>query len=324
MVETVPGFRDGSRVGQHADGAVDRGQLATGNTHGLLVVDAKLETSRAPFDQVEGGLGLEGGNGRRAVTGDDVSAVQQGNSHVLSIARVTDNHLVVRLEACKRGKSDTCSTQTGYAECGIHTLEGQVVHLEALVGALVAGDNRSVGDQRVMDTRVRDQVGLELVQVDVQGTVKAQTGGDGADNLSDQAVQVLIAGTRDIQVAAADVVDSLVVDQESTVGVFDSAVSGQDRVVGLDNGRGHLRGRVHRELELALLAIIRSKTLQEERAETGTSTTTKGVEDQEALKGGAVVCASQSRIDKLLRLIDIPATRRMRSTTLSTSSFPIV
>lgn len=83
--------------------------------------------------------------------------------------------------------------------------------------AAVAGDDRSIGDQRVVDTRERHQVGLEFGQVDIEGTIETETGGDRADHLGDQAVQVLIAGTRNVQVATADVVDSLVVDQESAV-----------------------------------------------------------------------------------------------------------
>jgi len=163
------------------------------------------------------------------------------------------------------------------------------VHLEALMGALVPGDDRSVGDQWVVDTRVGDQVGLELVQVDVQGTIKAKAGGDGADDLGDQAVQVLIAGAGDVEVAAADVVHGLVVDQEGAVGVLDGAVGGQDGVVGLNDGRRHTGGRVDRELELGLLAIVGRQTLEQERTETRTGTTTERVEDQEALEGVAVV-----------------------------------
>ena len=67
--------------------------------HVLGVVDSELETSGAPFDQVEGRLGLERTSGSGAVAGDDVTTVEEGNGHVLSVARVTDNHLVVGLEA---------------------------------------------------------------------------------------------------------------------------------------------------------------------------------------------------------------------------------
>ena len=59
-----------------------------------------------------------------------------------------------------------------------HTLEGQVVDLEALVRALLAGDDRRIADQRIVDARIRHQVGLELVQVDVESTIEAQAGSD--------------------------------------------------------------------------------------------------------------------------------------------------
>lgn len=58
--------------------------------------------------------------------------------------------------------------------------------------ALVSRDNRSVADERVVDSGVRNQVGLELVEIDVEGTVESERRGDGADNLSDEAVQVLV------------------------------------------------------------------------------------------------------------------------------------
>lgn len=107
----------------------------------------------------------------------------------------------------------------------IHTLEGQVVHLKALVGALGSRNNRSVADQGVVDTRVGNQVGLKLVQVDVESTIESQRGSDGADNLSNQAVEVLVAWAGNVQVAAANVVNSLVVNQEGAVGVLNRAVS---------------------------------------------------------------------------------------------------
>lgn len=104
MVETRPGLGDGGGVGQHGDGSVDGGQTAVGrggggDGHGLLVVDTDLETGRAPLDKVEGRLGLESRNGRVAVTRNDIAAVKQSDGHVLAVARITDHHLVVGLEA---------------------------------------------------------------------------------------------------------------------------------------------------------------------------------------------------------------------------------
>jgi hypothetical protein len=210
------------------------------------------------------------------------------------------------------------------------TLEGQVRDLEALVSALLGRDDRGVADQGVVDAGVGNQVGLELVQVDVEGTVEAQGRGDGGDDLGDQTVEVLVARPGNVQIPAADVVDGLVVDQEGAVRVLDGAVGGQDGVVGLDNGRGQARGRVDGELELALLGVVGGEALEQERAKAGTSATAERVEDEEALEGLAVVCflsrqnvcaGPQGARDQGR---DSPVTRRMRSMTPSIISLPMV
>jgi hypothetical protein len=114
-----------------------------------------------------------------------------------------------------------------------------------------------------VDAWVRHQVGLELVQVDVKSTIKAQAGGDGTHDLSNQTVEVLIVGTRDIQTATADIVDSFVVNEEGTIAVFNRAVSRQNSVVGLDNRGGDARSGIHGKLELALLAVVGREALEE-------------------------------------------------------------
>ena len=68
-----------------------------------------------------------------------------------------------------------------------------------------------------MYPRVRHQVGLELVQVDIESSVKPKTGSDGRDYLRDDSVQVAVGGQLDVQVTSTDVVDCLIVDHEGTV-----------------------------------------------------------------------------------------------------------
>lgn len=58
--------------------------------------------------------------------------------------------------------------------------------------ALVGRNDRSVANERVVDSGVGNQVGLELVEIDVEGTVESERRGDGADNLGDETVEVLI------------------------------------------------------------------------------------------------------------------------------------
>ena len=101
--------------------------------------------------------------------------------------------------------------------------------------SLLGGDDWGVGGQREVDTWVGYQVGLELSQVDVEGTVESQRGSDGADDLTNQPVQVGVCWSLDVQVSSADIVDSFVVDHEGTVGVLQGGVGGQDGVVWLDD-----------------------------------------------------------------------------------------
>jgi hypothetical protein len=75
-----------------------------------------------------------------------------------------------------------------------------------------------------VDTRVWHQVSLELVQVDIESSIKAQAGGDGANDLSNQTVEMLIVGTGDVQAATANVIDSFVINKECAVGVLNGAV----------------------------------------------------------------------------------------------------
>lgn len=80
-------------------GAVDLGKVAVGHHLWWLVADTDLETGRTPVDELDGALGLERGNCGVRLLGDDVSAVQQAGSHVLAVAGVAPDHLVVWLEA---------------------------------------------------------------------------------------------------------------------------------------------------------------------------------------------------------------------------------
>jgi hypothetical protein len=172
------------------------------------------------------------------------------------------------------------------------TLEGKVADLEALVGALLGRDDGRIGDERVVDAGVGDQVGLELVQIDIESAIESQAGCDGADNLGDEAVQVLVVGAGNVQAATADVVDGLVVDEERAVGVLNGAVGRENSVVGLNHRGGDARSWVDSKLELALLAVVGREALEKKRTETGTCTTTERVEDEETLERGAVVCGA--------------------------------
>ena len=46
-------------------------------------------------------------------------------------------------------------------------------------------DNRCVGDQREVDARIWDEVGLKFSKIDVEGTVEAEGCSDGGNNCDD-------------------------------------------------------------------------------------------------------------------------------------------
>ena len=66
-------------------------------------------------------------------------------------------------------------------------------------------------------------------------------------------------------------------------------MGGEHGVVGLDDGSRDTGRWVDGELELALLGVVSSKAFEKKSTETGSSPTAERVEDQETLKGGAVV-----------------------------------
>jgi len=107
--------------------------------------------------------------------------------------------------------------------------------------------------------------------------------------LSNESVQVGISGSFDIELSSADIVDSFVIKHNSNISMFKERVSGQDGVVRFNDGSGDLGRGIDGETELGLLAVIDGESFEEEGSETGTSTTTDGVEDHETLETSTVI-----------------------------------
>ena len=55
---------------------------------GERIAETDLESGRAPVDELDGALGLDGSDGGVDVLGDDVSTVEESAGHVLAGARV--------------------------------------------------------------------------------------------------------------------------------------------------------------------------------------------------------------------------------------------
>lgn len=155
-----------------------------------------------------------------------------------------------------------------------------------------------------MNSGIGDQVGLEFSDIDVKGTIESEGGSQGRDNLSDESVQVGVGGSFDVEVSSADIVDSFVVEHDGDISVFQEGVSGKNGVVRFDDSGGNLGRRVNGETQLGLLTVIDGESFQEERTQTGTGTTTNGVEDEETLETSTVVSqlsdSVQTEIDDFL------------------------
>jgi len=107
--------------------------------------------------------------------------------------------------------------------------------------------------------------------------------------LSDESVKVGVGWSLDIEVSSADIIDGFVINHNGNIGVLEEGVSGKDGVVWLNNGGGDLWGWVDGESELGFFTIINGKSLEEEGSETGTGTSTDGVEDEETLETSALI-----------------------------------
>ena len=140
-----------------------------------------------------------------------------------------------------------------------------------------------------MDSGIRHQIGLEFSDVHVQSTVESETGSQRGDDLSDESVEISVGGSLDVQLSSADIIDGLVVQHHSDIGVFQQRVSGEDGVVRLNDSSGDLGRRIDGEAHLGFLAVVHGESLQQETAQSGAGSTSDGVEDHEALESSTVV-----------------------------------
>mmetsp|Transcript_35141 Transcript_35141/g.25614 ORF Transcript_35141/g.25614 Transcript_35141/m.25614 type:complete len:447 (+) Transcript_35141:68-1408(+) len=282
VINSGEDLSDGSGVGDHADGSHDLGEITTWHNGRRLVVDTALETSRAPVNELDGSLGLDGGNGGVDILGDDITSVHEATGHVLSVSGVTLGH------------------HGGGLEGGV----GDLGNGELLVVGLLGRDDGTVRGKHEMDSGVGDQVSLELGDIDVEGTIESEGCGQRGDNLSDESVKVGVGGSLDIEVSSADIVNGLVIEHNGNIGVLKEGVSGEHGVVWLDDGGGDLGRGVDSESELGFLTVVNGESLEEEGSETGTSTTTNGVEDEETLETSALISelsnSVEAEIDDLL------------------------
>ncbi|KAB1256462.1 hypothetical protein Cadr_000027388 [Camelus dromedarius] len=150
--------------------------------------------------------------------GDHVTTVQQAASHVLTMVRVTFQHLV------------------GWLKASV----GDLCYRKLFIVGFLSRDDRGICGQREVDARIEYQVDLEFCQINMQGSIKPQGSSDGGYNLTYQPIQVCVGWVLNIEVSTTDVIDGLVVYQEGTIRVLQGGVGCEDGSVGLNYSCGNL------------------------------------------------------------------------------------
>merc|ERR1711981_801920 len=218
MIDSGEDFGNGGRVGDHAYGSHNLGQVTSWDNSWWLVVDTAFETGWAPIDELDGSLGLDGGNGSVDVLGDNITSVHHAAGHVFTVSGVAFGH------------------HGSWLESGV----GDFSNGELFVVSFLGRDNWGVRGKHEMDSGVGDEVGLELSDIDVEGTIESEGGSKGGDDLGDESVEVGVGGSLNIKGSSADIVDGFVVKHDSDIGMLKKRVSGEDGVVWLNNSGGDL------------------------------------------------------------------------------------
>ena len=106
---------------------------------------------------MDGSLGFDVGDGCVDVLWNNITTVQEAAGHVFTVTWVTFDHLVGWLETCVGDFRDG----------------------ELFVIGFLGRDDWCVGGQREVNTRVWNQVSLELSKIDIEGTIESEGSGDG-------------------------------------------------------------------------------------------------------------------------------------------------
>jgi hypothetical protein len=79
-----------------------------------------------------------------------------------------------------------------------------------------------------MDSWIWYQVSLELGNIDVEGTIESEGSGQRGDNLGNESVQVSVSWSLDIKISSADIIDGLVIKDNSNIGMLEEGMGGED------------------------------------------------------------------------------------------------
>eukprot|EP01018_Ginkgo_biloba_P001999 Gb_02712 [translate_table: standard] len=145
VVDSGEHFGHTGGVGNHANSSLNFGQIAPGNDGGRLIVYSTLEPRWAPIHKLNGSLCFDRCHRRIHILWHDISTVHEAARHVFPMARIALSHHGGRL---KGAVCNFCNRQL-------------------LVVSFLCRDHRRVRRKHKMDSRIRNQVCLELRYIHV-------------------------------------------------------------------------------------------------------------------------------------------------------------
>lgn len=110
-----------------------------------------------------------------------------------------------------------------------------------LVVSLLRRNDWGIRYEHEVDARIGHEIGQELGNVDVERTIEAERYSERRGQLGEKAVEVGVGRALNIEVAAAHILERLIIEAEGNVSVFEQCMRREHRVVGLDDGVGDLR-----------------------------------------------------------------------------------
>ena len=130
----------------------DFSQISSRNDSGCLIVDPNLEPRGTPVYKLNLGLLLDSRDRSIHILRHHIPPVKHATGHILAPPGVTFDHLVQ----------------------GVKARAGDLWNGQLFVVGLLGWDDGGESGQREVDSRVRNKVGLKLVQVHVQSPVKSE------------------------------------------------------------------------------------------------------------------------------------------------------
>lgn len=161
--------------------------------------ESSLHVVGDPLDEVRGVLVLNVAHLVLNLLHGHLSTEDGGAGEVTTVAKVRGSHHVL----------------------GVVHLLGELRNGDGAERVSTPGSERGESDHEEVETREGNHVDSQLAKVGVQLARETQTGGDTRHYGRDQVVQVTVRGRRQLEGPHADVIQRLVIDTESLIGVLD-------------------------------------------------------------------------------------------------------